>query len=115
MKKTSRRDFILACSSGLTIGVLARIEAANAQLSNMAFWKSQAVVPPEVRTSQVIARSVILDRSLKVRTSHIAARTVILDRSLQVRTSQVVARTVAIDRTMSISTSQVILKVAAKA
>lgn len=113
MSKMSRRNFILACSSGLTLGVLARIEAANAQMSNMAFWKVP-LPPPNVRTSQVIARSVVLDRSIKVRTTQVAARSLILDRSLKVRTTSVVARSLILDRNVNIRTTQVILKVAAK-
>ena len=90
MGSYSRRKFILSCSSGLAVGVLAAIDRTHAQGFTTAFWKAR--IPLNVRTTQFVAKAAILDASFKIRTTQFVAKAAVLDTSYKIQTTQFVIK-----------------------
>ncbi len=90
-KKNSRRQFIIQCSSGLTLGILSQISPASAQIYNLgALWKSKS--PPNIRTTQVMLRSAISDASYTLNTTQVMARAAASSSAVTLNTTQVFMR-----------------------
>ncbi len=90
MSEISRRRFIKGCSSGLAIGVLAAVNKSYAQGFTTAFWKAR--IPPNVRTTQFVAKAAVLDTSFSLRTTQFVAKAAVLDTSFSLRTTQFVVK-----------------------
>ena len=110
MREVSRRKFILSCSSGLALSVLAAVDTAYAQSFTTAFWKVQ--IKPNVLTTQFIAKAAVLDTSFQLFTTQVVAKAAVLETSFQLCTTQLVVKAAVLDESFSVQTTQYVVKVA---